>query len=194
MESIPDINGQPVHFEKNTVDVPESGKDANTIYFLINSMESEGVGWLDDGIYLGDTQAAVGPFNFNLKINNLINMMYPIGKVEIFYDNEDHSSYMGFHWQRCLVGRVPVGIDSSDTDFDTIGKFTGEKTHTLTVEEMPSHTHEVENGGSLVGGSHYPATSAGRSDDTHSTLPTGGGQPHNNIQPSEVVAFWKRIE
>ena len=193
MESIPNINGQPIKFEKNMVDVPDTGKDNSTLYFLINTFGAEGTGWLDDGIYLGDTQVAVGPFNLNLKINNLLNMMYPIGKVEIFYDNEDHSSFMGFQWERCLVGKTPIGIDSDDPDFDTIGKQIGEKTHTLTIDEMPSHTHKAENGGSLVGGSRYPATSAGKTDDTHSTLSTGGSQPHNNIQPSEVVAFWKRI-
>lgn len=37
-------------------------------------------------------------------------------------------------------GRVPVGL-SSENDFDELGKTGGEKSHTLTVDEMPSHTH-----------------------------------------------------
>jgi microcystin-dependent protein len=40
-----------------------------------------------------------------------------------------------------LKGRVPVGFDSSQTEFDTLGESGGAKTHTLTVPEMPSHTH-----------------------------------------------------
>lgn len=40
-----------------------------------------------------------------------------------------------------LKGRIPVGRDSSQTEFDTLGEIGGAKTHTLTVSEMPSHTH-----------------------------------------------------
>lgn len=40
-----------------------------------------------------------------------------------------------------LKGRVPVGRDSADTDWDVLGETRGSKTHTLTISEMPSHTH-----------------------------------------------------
>ena len=40
-----------------------------------------------------------------------------------------------------LQGRVPVGFNSSETDFNALGKTGGSTTHTLTVNEMPSHTH-----------------------------------------------------
>jgi len=40
-----------------------------------------------------------------------------------------------------LKGRVPVGRDATDTDFDVLGETRGSKTHTLTTAEMPSHTH-----------------------------------------------------
>lgn len=40
-----------------------------------------------------------------------------------------------------LRGRVPVGVDSTQSEFDAIGKAGGAKTHTLTAQEMPSHTH-----------------------------------------------------
>ena len=39
-----------------------------------------------------------------------------------------------------LQNRVPVGR-GTDTEFDTLGETGGSKTHTLTVNEMPSHTH-----------------------------------------------------
>ena len=41
-----------------------------------------------------------------------------------------------------LRGKVTVGKDSTDTDFNTLGKTGGEKTHTLTVSEMPKHSHK----------------------------------------------------
>jgi microcystin-dependent protein len=40
-----------------------------------------------------------------------------------------------------LKGRVPVGLDTAQTEFDVLGESGGAKTHTLTVTEMPQHTH-----------------------------------------------------
>jgi microcystin-dependent protein len=40
-----------------------------------------------------------------------------------------------------LKGRIPVGFDSGQAEFDGLGETGGAKTHTLTVNEMPSHTH-----------------------------------------------------
>jgi microcystin-dependent protein len=40
-----------------------------------------------------------------------------------------------------LKGRVPVGLDSGQTEFDALAETGGAKTHTLTSAEMPSHTH-----------------------------------------------------
>lgn len=42
-----------------------------------------------------------------------------------------------------LKGRVVVGRDSADADWDTLGETRGSKTHTLTVSEIPSHSHTI---------------------------------------------------
>lgn len=91
-----------------------------------------------------------------------------------------------------LKGKVAVGKDDNDTDFDTLGETGGEKTHILSVNEMPSHSHTPTSGNfcttgngtanNLVNsGSSYAQTSA--------TANTGGGQPHNNLQPYIVQNF-----
>lgn len=89
-------------------------------------------------------------------------------------------------------GRTLVGKDSTDTDFNELGKTSGEKTHTLTVDEMPSHTHELivdkQQGGvnaalQLTWGTAYSST------DSSSISNTGGDQPHNNLQPYLVTNF-----
>jgi microcystin-dependent protein len=43
-----------------------------------------------------------------------------------------------------LKGRVPVGLDTSQTEFDVLGETGGAKTHTLTSTEIPGHTHTTD--------------------------------------------------
>lgn len=122
--------------------------------------------------------------------------LFPIGKIEVFFDSNDHSNYLGFSWERCLIGRAPVGINPNDSDFDTIGKQVGEKTHQLTIDEMPSHNHTYKYGGTANGTKVAVGWHAFQIDDANKDdgiNPIGGNLPHNNVQPSETVAFWKRI-
>ena len=113
----------------------------------------------------------------------------------MFFDNEDHSNYMGFTWERTSIGKVPVGIDTSDTDFNTIGKTGGEKTHTLSISEMPSHQHQIAYAKPNTADTHGTGYVYGQKDSTNTLMITasGGSQPHNNLQSYEVMAFWKRI-
>lgn len=129
-------------------------------------------------------------------ISDLYDAIFPIGQIVIKGDNEDYSNWLGFTWERTAVGKVLVGIDGSDTDFNTIGKTGGEKKHTLSVSEMPSHQHELSivGGGNLnVSAVNWEVTSTGRKYDKDMISATGGGQPHNIVQPYQVVAYWKRI-
>lgn len=90
-------------------------------------------------------------------------------------------------------GRLSAGYDSTNSKFNTIGKHLGEETHTLTIDEMPQHTHYISNGNS--GNTTFPVFSGIASGNTGSETSqqnplnltfTGGNQPHNNIQPTEV--------
>lgn len=102
-----------------------------------------------------------------------------------------------------LRGRVITGYDSGQTEFNALGKQGGAKTHTLTISEMPSHTHiqnahshnpiiAVTNGGnastyrSIFATNSpfwgYDANNAVQST-TATNQNTGGGDPHNNLQP-----------
>lgn len=134
--------------------------------------------------------------NLEQGISDLYDAIFPVGQIVIKGDNEDYSNWLGFTWERTALGKVLVGIDSSDTDFNIIGKTGGEKKHTLSVSEMPSHQHELSivGGGNLtVSAVNWEVTSAGRKYAKDMISATGGGQPHNIVQPYQVVAYWKRV-
>lgn len=95
-----------------------------------------------------------------------------------------------------LKGRVPVGVDSSQTEFDTLGETGGEKTHTLTVDEMPSHFHGGTTLDNAVGTRAWkPSGSAliqigdGAGYEIGTINPIGGGQPHNILQPYQTTNY-----
>lgn len=49
-------------------------------------------------------------------------------------------------WVLWGAGKVPVGVDSSDSDFSTVEKTGGAKTVTLAAANMPSHNHALSSG------------------------------------------------
>ena len=132
-------------------------------------------------------------------IAELYNAIFPIGQIVIKGDNEDYSNWLGFTWERTAVGKVLVGIDSSDTDFNTIGKTSGEKSVKLTVAQMPKHTHNLKTGARTNAWTEpnyaisYQYQAASTANSSEGIENTGGNQPHNNLQPYQVVAYWKRI-
>jgi microcystin-dependent protein len=67
---------------------------------------------------------------------------WPIGSVFISVVSTNPGTLLGVGtWAAFGAGRVLVGRDSGDTDFDTAEETGGAKTHTLGVAEMPAHTH-----------------------------------------------------
>lgn len=107
--------------------------------------------------------------------------------IGTYYGEGDGSTTFNLPDKR---GRKSVGRDTSDTDFDTVGKTGGEKEHKLTINEMPAHKHgaalnsptTTNFSGSNVWGVAYTKGSFNQAyiDET------GGSKPHNNEDPYEV--------
>ncbi|NCO10691.1 hypothetical protein GW930_02155 [Candidatus Saccharibacteria bacterium] len=92
-------------------------------------------------------------------------------------------------------GRVQVAVNSSDSNFDALGEKGGENEHTLTVAEMPSHTHSGSrmdgNVNDYLGGSGATYGISSPYNSGAVVLPflsnTGGSGAHNNLQPYITV-------
>ena len=128
-----------------------------------------------------------------ITFNKITDMLFPIGSIVIKNDNSDYSNWLGFTWQRTLAGKVAVGLDEDDEDFNEIGKTGGEKTHTLTIEEMPKHRHGMRTSAGSGGQVDNMPWGTALAAQTTNTEYTGGNGAHNNLQPYKVVAYWERI-
>lgn len=141
----------------------------------------------------------------------LIDLIYPIGSIYTSVVSTNPGTLLGHGtWAAFGAGRVLVGIDAAQTEFDTVEETGGVKTVTLTINEMPSHTHiqnahthstfgqspqYADDSGYPVhiqnpAAASVPTTTTGSTTATNQN--TGGGGAHNNLQPYIVVYMWKR--
>ncbi len=151
-------------------------------------------------------------------VNEIYNAMYPIGRGFIDFTDTDYSNWLGFTWERELVGLMPVGYKAGDSNFGTIGKTGGARTH----------RHDFKIGfyryfGALVGddfdnNSGAYSYSAGKYSkefgisaqryntkrnnaldggayayDENTITSTGDTDLGSSLPPHKVVAYWKRV-
>ena len=123
--------------------------------------------------------------------------VYPVGSIYINAAVATNpATLLGFGtWVAFGTGRTMVGIDASQTEFDTLEETGGSKTHTLTTSELPSHTHNNPSGILPAPNSNDVDVTGGNGrtlGNNVATDATGGGSAHNNLQPYIVVYMWKR--
>lgn len=118
----------------------------------------------------------------------------PIGSVYTnVTDSTNPSILLGYGTWTAIEGYVIAGYKSGDLNFGTAGATVGTATHTLTVDEMPPHTHDVDVYVNAGGGStRIEATSLTTFFGTVTSSSTGVGDAHNNIQPTLVAYAWYR--
>lgn len=143
---------------------------------------------------------------------------WPVGSIYISINNINPTKYFGGTWVAFGTGRTLVGVDSSQTEFNSVEKTGGAKTHTLTSGQIPSHNHKGETGtalssflrvvgvaGTSIAVNHTTGYAGGAFTDTSggnipganhyhefTTSSVGNGEAHNNLQPYITVYFWKR--
>lgn len=123
-----------------------------------------------------------------------------------------HMELRGIFYLPDLRGRFIVGYSPSDTDYNKWGNTGGEKTHRLTVEEMPSHSHMVRDyyyiegevynpiGGAEDVGKNYSGSHDTDNDNhylhyiEHNTYNKGESKAHENRPPYYTLAYIMRVK
>ena len=157
--------------------------------------------------------------------SGLLSKIYPVGSIYMsatLSTADQVNAALGGTWVAWGSGRVPVGVNTSDSSFNTVEKTGGEKTHKLSTAEMPSHTH-VQNAhnhtqnphghnfryaANMGGGAYHGPNSSGNEKGwdtwvrnttatnnatTATNQKTGGDGAHNNLQPYITCYMYKRI-
>ena len=143
----------------------------------------------------GDTLPAspqTGQLFFKEAGASLFDLIYPVGAVYISMNNTSPATLFGGSWTK-IEGKFLLGTSSAYPS----GSSGGEETHTLSVNEIPSHNHTfyLQRGGSTgektallewANSSQVSGWQSWQTDDT------GGGQAHNNMPPYLAVNMWYR--
>lgn len=178
IHEISDINGLQRKFDELTP--PEDIETSSDVIIKINQLS----------LMINDLTNDVS------NLNNIINTLTPaIGEIYITISNENPSLKFGGVWEQ-----IKDVFLLASGDIYSVGSIGGEANHTLTIEEMPSHTHtykrhafnnydtDPETGEDVYGVSNKTLNAH-----EGTTGLTGGGQPHNNMPPYLAVYVWKRV-
>lgn len=119
----------------------------------------------------------------------------PIGMIAIWGKSAPFPE--GWEEYVPLRGRMPVGFDSNQLEFDTMGKTDGAKTKTLEISEMPNHGHDWkysyerddDNKGSSFNEFTFKPGEILETDEINPIGKTGGGLPFSIMNPYKVVHF-----
>lgn len=132
---------------------------------------------------------------------SILDAFMPVGYVLTLWDDHlpnkakmnPNVMYPGTTW-----ARIENRFLWATTEGGTIGQMGGEQTHTLTIDEMPSHSHD------LNANLNWDATNGTNADfrtgsnsnnygkNNLNTAAVGGGKAHNNMPPYVQVSMWHR--
>ena len=174
--STPITAAQLNRMEKGIEDCSGQG-NANELAIAANA---EAIRTLESGIQLG-----------SISITQLLLMAHPIGSIYSSTASTSPQELFGGTWER-IKGKFIWGVDDGENAGDT----GGEATHTLTVDEMPSHRHLLPvnvNENEHTENSDIFSYAGWKAQYNYSaTAFSGGNQPHNNMPPYYGAYVWRR--
>lgn len=124
-----------------------------------------------------------------------LNLIYPVGSL---YFNvavaTNPGTLLGFGtWEAFAAGKMIIGLDGTDTDFDGLADTGGAKEVTLTTTELPAHTHTVKLNASAGAVSSIGAGEASTDGSSgYATSSAGTGSAFSILNPYVIAYIWKR--
>lgn len=177
---------------------------------LANNLNSAGQLDATDGLVnaVPVANGGTGASNVAAAVSNLSASIYPIGSIYINAGvTTNPATLLGFGtWTAFGAGRVLVGLNNGDTDFDTLQETGGSKnaivvshTHAATVTD-PGHNHSTDGatspGGNVSSGAgpYWAAVPTGTATTgiTVSNATVGSSGTGANLQPYITVCMWLR--
>lgn len=122
-------------------------------------------------------------------------LIYPIGAIYLSVSATNPSTLFGGKWEQ-IKDRFLLAAGDTYSN----GSIGGEANHILTIEEMPSHKHQIKTNNddwnNSAGGGNYGTTHDGANSWYNTnwyTENSGGNAAHNNMPPYLTVYMWKRV-
>lgn len=179
------------------------GRDSNGDYHT-------GINGLPDNNYALKVHGNIGADNLLSPLD-----IYPVGSIYMSVNSTNPSTFFGGTWEAFGTGKVLVGQDTSQIEFDTLGETGGSKTNTLQVANLPNQqgwfqSRQVDganvldtyggggvftytnNGGDQWGNAINGTTPASNRNALITYNNGGSSTPFNNLQPYIVVSMWQR--
>lgn len=108
-------------------------------------------------------------------INEKILQAFPVGTIIESENSANPSTYLGGTWEAYAEGKVTVGIDAYDSDFNTVGKTGGSK-------ELQEHNHTASGSTGSAGSHNHSGTANSAGSHSHSAS-SGSAGSHSHITP-----------
>lgn len=167
----------------------------NTLFSNFENTVKDKLG-LDDIVTLADVlDNYQTKYDADRERSELIDLIYPVGAIFVSTNNVNPSTLFGGTWEQ-IEGKFLL---ASSEDYE-LGGTGGEAEHTLTVDEMPSHKHDLSYRTGVItsgsAGTYY--FDVGTADNWRTNSPSirasGGDEAHNNMPPYLTVNVWERTE
>ena len=124
----------------------------------------------------------------------LADLIYPVGSIYMSVNATDPAILFGGNWER-----IKDSFLLSCGDTYSAGEIGGEAQHTMTVDEMPKHTHSVSIAHPFEAGGIKPFVPYSANNENYVVgnydvvQSAGNSQPHNNMPPYLAVYMWQRV-
>lgn len=172
--------------DSRTIDAAIPVASSTTPAALGTAAVGSGTTWARaDHVHAMPTAAQVGA----VSPATLLDLVYPVGSIYMSVNSVSPETFLGGEWTQ-IQDTFLLSAGSTYTAGDTGGS----ATVTLTVDQIPSHSHAQKNTKTGASGSaKWVVDSGGSYGTVGATIGyTGGGQAHNNMPPYLVVYMWER--